>query len=377
MGPVMVGVLNWLTDSIGDALRVIVDAVAGAAEALFDQVVKRLFDLIAGLFDYVLSLVGSLLVDTGDAFSLCHESVTTGATADCIGESVVTAYGVSWGLALVLMGVVFTIGVGAAVLSAQQGQERVGLAKLVVTLPKVVLLQVMLVSVTAMVIAIADQVAFAFVDAVARVQVDSSGDLLTAVVGGVSPGDGFSVLSPAGVLQGVMMLLVVISMLLLGLMLIARSALINIALVLSPFVALTMFTRYQTSMRKLLERLAGLILMKPVMLVVLGLGAALNSGIGGGAAPLSLTALLASTGSGVGGPANQLSIQLMVFAIVLLAVFAPMMVFQFIPELESAKDASGAPGRGGQKAMQYGYYGRQMKAMRAGGGAGKVARGGL
>ena len=67
-----------------------------------------------------------------------------------------------------------------------------------------------------------------------------------------------------------------------GVILVVRSVMIQIVLILAPLVSVTLLTKWAGTAKMLMTKLFGLIPIKPVIVIILGLGAAILSGSGTG-----------------------------------------------------------------------------------------------
>ena len=357
------------------------------------------YSVMFSLIDMMMQFVASVLVESGDTLRSCG---STGFSTTCLGAPwLLHAYEGSIRVGAVLAFFAICIGVAAGIFQHFNPgpAEPSPVMRVLFGAPKLALVWCVIVAMTAYSVSMFDALAFWWADWAAGsgslgttgVSVEDMNDLLSNVTGsaaGVSPqfdmsqiiGNASSALFlPAMIAKLILVILVyvlmVLAMFMIGVVLVVRSVMIQVVLLLSPMIAVTLLTKWADTMKMLMRKLLGLILIKPVIVIVLGLGSAIlsGSGTGGGAGLFQPDVMMSRVLEQGFDGMLQLMGELVVGLVTLfVAAMSPSMVMGLVePQDGGGAMAAGSPGRAGGKAMQYGYYGRMFK----GGGGGRGAAG--
>ncbi len=381
--------IGWGVSKVGEA---VVSALEGAVEVVFGKligaVVAWIYGIVFGILNLVMQFLASVLVESGDTLRSCG---STGFSTTCLGSAwFINAYEGSIRVGAVLSFFAILVGVIGGLMNRSSGKDEDATAMAVITgLPKVALLYATVVAMTAYLVAAFDGLAFWWADWAVGSGPSGSGtaiedvnDLLGAVTGAtmgmgrsdldtgidvavqVIPGTNFLAMGKL-ILVVVVFTLMILAMFSLGVILVIRAALIQIVLVFAPMVAVLLMTRWRQPVKSLLNKLLGLILIKPVIVIILGLGgAALGGGPEGapGGRLFDPSAILDATlQDGVDGALGVLATLVVGLATLVMAVFSPMMVMNLVGGLGGGADAVSGPQRVAGKAMQAGYYARHLR----------------
>ena len=390
------GALEQGADYVGD---VIVGSFSKVVEIVFEELIGRLIGFIYGVFftmsSFMTQFVSSALVETGDTLRSCGG----GFSATCFGEPYFQqAYIGSLRVGAVLCFVAVCVGVTATIfnrLSEREGDA--GMMRVLLGLPKLALLWAMIVGMTAFSVAMFDGLAFWWADYAAGSgaggsRIEDINDMvfnITGQVGGLGPTpsvqqsiDSAAVVIPfMGTLAFAKLfvvmfiqLLMMIAMFIIGIVLMVRAVLVHVVVILAPMVSVMLMTRWASAMQSLMTKLVGLILIKPVIVIVLALGSATIGGGSRGNIMEPSVVLGAVLDNGFGDLLNLMGSFVVGLSTLFIAGLSPMMVMGLVDSVgRSSEGAIGSgqaarPGRVGSKAMQYGYYAKSMGASRVVGG---------
>ena len=394
------GALQWGGDYVGD---VIVSSFERVVEIVFEELIGRLIAFIYGIFfammSFMMQFVASVLVETGDTLRSCED----GFSPTCLGDGwFLNAYRGSLRVGAVLAFIAICVGVVAALFSRlSERQVDAGIMRVLLGLPKVALLWSMIVGMTAFSVGLFDGLAFWWADFAAGrggggTPVHDINDMLGNITGQTAGfGTGPSVeqavdtalvtvplMAPVAFAKLFVVMfvhfLMIVAMFIIGIVLMVRAVLIHVVVILAPMVSVVLFTRWASAMQQLMAKLVGLILIKPVIVIVLALGSATIGGGAGGNIMQPSAVLGAVMQSGFDGLLNLMGNLIVGLATLFIAGLSPQMVMSLVDGIGKGGEGpvgagqAGRPGRVGGKAMQYGYYGMRMGGGSKGGGVGRV-----
>ena len=398
--------LGGLTDKILDAFtsggEAVGEAVVGGAtdafNALWEGLVTRLFvmwfSVQTAMTDLMLQFVARVMLEGGDTLSSCGE---TGFSTTCLGSDwFLHAYEGSIRVGAVLAFFAICVGVIAGVFQHfSSGQpEPSAVMRVLLGMPKLALTWAVIVAMTAYSVSMFDALAIWWADWAAgsgalvptKTPIEDVVGLLDNITGaskGSAPHTDMSLLTGAMasvilvpsmiakmLVMTVVYLLMTIALFMIGVILVVRSVMIQIVLILAPLVSVTLLTKWAGTAKMLMTKLFGLILIKPVIVVILGLGSAIlsGSGTGGGVSLFQPDAFLAAVlEDGYDGMFALMGTLIVGLVTLFVAAMSPTMVMSLVePQDGGGALAGSAPGRAGGKAMQYGYYGRTFTPQKGG-----------
>lgn len=402
MGDFLSGLTDQILDVFSAGGEAVGEAITGAAsdafESLWEGLVVRMFTMMWSVVQSMLTLmtqfIASVLVESGDTLRSCGE---LGFSTTCLGSDwFLHAYEASIRVGAVLSFFAICIGIIAGVFQhfSSGPPEPSPVMRVLLGMPKLALMWAVIVAMTAYSVSMFDALAFWWADWAAGsgrlggggIAIEDVNDLLGNITGsaaGASTELDMSavlgsmasvVFAPAMMakmlLVMVVYLMMIVAMFMLGVILVVRSVMIQIVLILAPMVSVTLLTKWAGTTKMLMTKLFGLILIKPVIVIILGLGSAIlsGSGTGGGAGLFQPDVLFAAVlEDGFDGLLALLGTLVVGLVTLFIAAMSPTMVMSLVEPPEGGGGlAASSPGRAGGKAMQYGYYGRTFTPQKGG-----------